>query len=59
MARPASVAAIRGTKQVAVGFLDAAFYGQILEAKMGRLGLAKTIDDVIRTRAKGGHCRRE
>lgn len=54
VARPLSVGMIQTTRQVEVGFLDKAFYGVILEAKMGRLGLAKTIDDVIRTRVQGG-----
>ncbi len=52
--RPISRATVQRTKAVSVGFLDRAFYGVILEVKMGRLGLAKTIDDVIRTRVKGG-----
>lgn len=51
---PGRIDAIRQTKQVAVGFLDRAFYGVILEVKMGRKGLAETIDHVIRTRVKGG-----
>lgn len=49
------VAAVRATKQVAVGYLDRAFYGVILESpKFGRKSLAATVADVIRTRVKGG-----
>lgn len=49
-----AVDAVRETKQVAVGYLDRAFYGVILEARMGRRSLADTVADVIAMRVKGG-----
>jgi hypothetical protein len=49
-----SVAQIAATGQVRIGFLERAWYGVRLEYDMGRLGLGKTIEDVIRTRVKGG-----
>jgi hypothetical protein len=51
---PLSVATVRVRGTIKVGFLDRAWYGVHLEANMGRLGMAKTIEDVIRTRVKGG-----
>lgn len=52
--RPRSVAAVASTGQVSVGFLQRAWYGVTLEYEMQRLGLGKTIEDVIKTRVKGG-----
>lgn len=52
--RPIRVDEIRRTGQVKVGFLERAFYGEILEYSMDRMGLSASIDKVIRTRVKGG-----
>ena len=51
---PGRVSTIQQTGQAAVGYLDRAFYGVILETKLRRLSLADTVADVIRTRVKGG-----
>lgn len=50
----ATVAKIQATGQVAVGVLERAWYGVILEYDMDRLGWARTVSDVIQTRVKGG-----
>ena len=52
--RPLSVAEVSSSGQVKIGFLERAYYGVILEYEMGRTGLGKTIQDIIRTRVKGG-----
>lgn len=54
VARPLSVATVAATGQVKIGFLERAWYGVILEYDAGRTGLGQTIQDVIKSRVKGG-----
>lgn len=52
--RPISVSEIQRTGKVSVGFLDRAYYGEILEYEMGRTGLGATIEKIIGSRVAGG-----
>lgn len=52
--RPISAAQVKASGQVQVGFLERAWYGVVLEYDMHRLGLGKTIEDMIKAKMPGG-----